>query len=1045
MPTPTWIADFKNPPAVFKPVPFWSWNEWMEPDEVKRQIAEMDKAGWGGGFVHSRVGLTTPYLGEEWFKAVDAAIEGCREHGMKVWLYDEDKWPSGFSGGSVPLADPNFRQKCLVARKVGVKVTDAFTPIGKPVDGLQIYRWLAPLGHDWFNGTCYADLMDQAAMRKFLDDAYESYYKRYAKHYGSDIVAEFTDEPCSMVRNRIPAGSVPFTDGLIDRFKTLWGYDPSDKLHLLFVESDEAPKFRLHYFRTVNDLFETNFSKQLGDWCDEHDIDLTGHYMCEHGLYDQQNWGVKIMPNYRHEGIPGIDHLARQIEERISAKQCQSVVNQYGKKRMLSELYGVAGGSLSFEDRIWIASQQMCLGVNLLNPHLSLYTMSGVRKRDYPQNMYYPQPWWPLNRVCDDQLSRTCVALSQGKYIAEALVIHPQESTFVLWRSKSAPSPAGDDMKKKTVFDIQSTEPEVAPLIHELDKQVKAVIDTILGVQRTFDFGDETIIGQVARVVVGPDNKPRVRINEMDYPLVIIPGMQTIAMPTVDLLRRFQEKGGPVYRCGKAPELLEGAPSDDLRKWLDTVPEIQSADIPEIMRKHVAAMVELIDTSRENAQMLWIHPRELDGGDRLIYLTNLNRTRSFNAPVRFGGDYKSAWLLDTQSGEERAVRTRSSDNALIVDMSFAPTQNYLIRLSNDAAGNSPISLLAPKSSTRAAIPASSWKIERLDDNAITLDFAEWREGNGAWSKRALPLVSIQERLNELQYDGPLTLRYHAKAKSLSPGRKVHLVVEYPERYRISVNGNEVKYAGLPFWRDIRFSPIDITGLLKDGDNVIELHNEKFQYGDLASVHDQFRRYGTEIESIYLVGDFSVDSKLADEKRECPWWKKFELPPITSMVLASDSFVLTDPKPLKAGDVTTQGMPFYPGRLKLSADLPGSTQNGATLEIDKLDAAVAEVSIDGTHAGYFSNHPLQVKLPPGKQVSITLYGTLRNLLGPHHHVMGEMPSVGPHSFHPKYPENIGRAEFVEKWANGQSQADDWRDGYSMVSFGETGKITVSKAE
>jgi hypothetical protein len=472
------------------------------------------------------------------------------------------------------------------------------------------------------------------------------------------------------------------------------------------------------------------------------------------------------------------------------------------------------------------------------------------------------------------------------------------------------------------------------------------------------------------------------------------------------------------------------------------VPEIQPADIPEIMRKHVPPIVELIDTSRENAEMLWIHPRELDGGDRLIYLTNLSRTRAFTAPVHFSGGYKSAWLLDTMTGEERPLATRDAFKGFIVEMRFAPTQNYLVRLSKDPAAVNPVSLRAKNPTQTTEIPASAWKAERLDDNAVTLDFAEWREGSGAWSKRALPLVAIQERLNELKYDGPLTLRYHAKAKALSPNRKVHLVIEYPERYRITVNGQEVKYAGLPFWRDIRFSPIDITGQLKDGDNVLELHNETFQHGDLTSVHDQFRRYGTEIESIYLVGDFSVDAELADETRECPWWKQFGLPPITSMCLEYDSFAITDPKPLKAVDVTMQGLPFYPGRLKLTADLPASAQNGAMLEIEKLDAAVAEVSVDGKTAGYFASHPLQVKLPPGKQVSITLYGTLRNLLGPHHHVMGEMPSVGPHSFHPKYPENVKKAQFVEQWASGQSQADDWRDGYSMVSFGETGKITLS---
>src|SRR4051794_4444821 len=356
----------------------------MEPAELRRQVALMAEAGWGGGFIHSRVGLITPYLGEEWFEAADAAIASCRQHGLKVWLYDEDKWPSGFSGGSVPLADESYRMKALFARPVGAALPVNSTPIGPVVREVQVYLWIAPLGDPWFNGTCYADLMSRDAVRRFLDDAYESYFRHYAHDYGDEILAQFTDEPCTIVRGRIPAGAVPFSESLVERFRQMHGYDPVEKLHLLFMDdeagdarrSDEAPpgetniwkdpappaaprppsdaaaRFRLHYFRTVNDLFENNFSKQLGDWCGQHGIQLTGHYMSEHTLYAQQLWGVRIMPNYRHSGMPGIDHLCRQVEERITAKQCHSMVNQYGKPRMLSELYGVAGQSMSFADRL---------------------------------------------------------------------------------------------------------------------------------------------------------------------------------------------------------------------------------------------------------------------------------------------------------------------------------------------------------------------------------------------------------------------------------------------------------------------------------------------------------------------------------------------------------------------------------------------------------------------------------------------------------------------------------------------------------------------
>lgn len=61
--------EFKNPGKEFRPIPFWSWNENLEVDELKRQIGEMAKVGMGGYFMHARSGLTTQYLKDEWLNA----------------------------------------------------------------------------------------------------------------------------------------------------------------------------------------------------------------------------------------------------------------------------------------------------------------------------------------------------------------------------------------------------------------------------------------------------------------------------------------------------------------------------------------------------------------------------------------------------------------------------------------------------------------------------------------------------------------------------------------------------------------------------------------------------------------------------------------------------------------------------------------------------------------------------------------------------------------------------------------------------------------
>ena len=86
--------------------------------------------------------------------------------------------------------------KTLFCRNVSDPVPEGAEPLGVPADGMQVYSYTAPMGEGWFNGTSYVDMMSKEAMEAFRKDAYDSYYNRYSKYYGSLIVAEFTDEPC---------------------------------------------------------------------------------------------------------------------------------------------------------------------------------------------------------------------------------------------------------------------------------------------------------------------------------------------------------------------------------------------------------------------------------------------------------------------------------------------------------------------------------------------------------------------------------------------------------------------------------------------------------------------------------------------------------------------------------------------------------------------------------------------------------------------------------------------------------------------------------
>ena len=106
---------FRKPDSILRPAPFWAINDKLNPNEVARQMADMISVGLSGGFFHSRHGLITDYLSDEWFECMRAALQAAKEHDGYLWLYDEDLWPSGNAGGQVAGMKDEYRATTLNA------------------------------------------------------------------------------------------------------------------------------------------------------------------------------------------------------------------------------------------------------------------------------------------------------------------------------------------------------------------------------------------------------------------------------------------------------------------------------------------------------------------------------------------------------------------------------------------------------------------------------------------------------------------------------------------------------------------------------------------------------------------------------------------------------------------------------------------------------------------------------------------------------------------------------------------------------------------
>lgn len=53
----------------------------MDAEELKRQIQEIADKGWGSYFMHSRVGLVTGYLSDEWMEIVRECAKEAKRTG----------------------------------------------------------------------------------------------------------------------------------------------------------------------------------------------------------------------------------------------------------------------------------------------------------------------------------------------------------------------------------------------------------------------------------------------------------------------------------------------------------------------------------------------------------------------------------------------------------------------------------------------------------------------------------------------------------------------------------------------------------------------------------------------------------------------------------------------------------------------------------------------------------------------------------------------------------------------------------------------------
>ena len=987
---------FLNPSTDFRSFPFYSLNDKLDTNEIIRQINGFKDGGYGGSFLHSRGGLLIKYMGKEWWESIGTAVRTSKELGLKAWFYDEDKWPSGYGGGQVPMMSENFRSRYLARINKDEETNEDDQLIYEDNHYRYVCR-ISKMGNAWFNGTTYVDLLNPETVKAFITTGYAPYMERYSKEIGKTVPGVFTDEP--QISSGAPAnGSGPksFSFGLIDKFKKMHGYDLLPNIPSLFDTVYNYPKIRYDYYQTLSRCFEESFSKQIGDYCAQHNAIFTGHLNGEESFVSTMTNSGNSMINYRHMQIPGIDHLGLYYTPLNSPRSVSSVANQYGITRRLSESYGISGQNMNFEDRKWLLDYLILNGINFIVPHLSLYSMKGGRKRDFPPNFSPAQPYWRYNKLFEEYTGRMCYVNTIGKYAAKIMIMHPLESEYL-------------GISNDCYFHYDN-------LLTLLQK-----------IHRDYDLGDEQIIADIAKI-----DGTNFLIGDMSYQLLVLPPMLTIRSTSLNILKKFEESGGKIIVIGRYPEYVDGKKNDEAKSVLKQISRF--VEMSSFAKTLDSVLPPNYMLGGENNDLVWTHCRKTKNGG-ILQLSNTSRLKEIDCKLSFSSkiDHLSVW--NPENGTSMKLKP---ENNGAVKLHFAATQTWLIAY-GESSSEADMSKTYRVPAIRQELTKINgyWRGTRLDPNALTLDFAKYSIDNGKTYSDPEPVIGIHQRLGNRKYTGRLMLKFEIEIADIPS--TCSLVLEQPQLYEITINGNEIGFEGTRSYLDHAFRKQSISGLLKIGSNEIILSVD--YVAPKPASFDTTERYGTEIESIYLIGDFAVDicmSEMPSTVSQKYKSKLFAPKPVHRI----SRFTIAKEDSLFEKDLVLRGYPFYAGAFRLTN----------SFEIRKIaigekyfisfplsEAIVLKVKVNGKEFPPLVYSPWETDitevLKEGEnQVEITLVNSLRNLLGPHHHAEGELIEVGPASFtgDPIWPNTGGESNWYKLRETGNSTL--WRDDYCIIPFG-----------
>ncbi|MEV6638739.1 glycosylhydrolase-like jelly roll fold domain-containing protein [Amycolatopsis sp. NPDC051371] len=398
-----------------------------------------------------------------------------------------------------------------------------------------------PLSTPTGSGRAYLDLMDDEAVRLFLDAVPGEYLRRFP-WAAKAVLRGFADDEPYLASAHGPFDTVPWSPTLDAELGRL-GTSPG--IALTAVHDDlgtDGLRLRGLFWRAVSNRFAAAYYRTQGRWMADHGVKLISNPLWdEYGPGEQLQSSGNLNANNQWAQVPGtdliFDHYQRGYHRTLSRFPA-STAHQLGLERVYLEAMGGTGWPVTPAFVREVVGAFAVRGVN--------HTLLHARFSDESQIVYPPpfqpaNPWWPVSAPLNDWIGRLMEAC-RAPAVARTALLQPQRAA-------------------------ESTQD--TPAMAALDTAFLTTAHALEDVQVDFDFLDEGALdADPALVTHARPSGPKLVVGQQAYRIVVVPETPVLALGAVRTLTRFARGGGNVVVIGTPPAREAGGNDAGLRSAL---------------------------------------------------------------------------------------------------------------------------------------------------------------------------------------------------------------------------------------------------------------------------------------------------------------------------------------------------------------------------------------------------------------------------------------------------------------------------------------------